>query len=71
MTQPAADKKRSLYTPHDDQVRDKTKMKSVGAGDSAKSPILRVSRRSQAKPPYFQLFQTGALRSFLVEAPLY
>ena len=37
MTQPAADRKKSLYTPHDDQVLDTTKMKSVGAGDSAKS----------------------------------
>ena len=46
MTQAAAtaDKKKNVYTSHDDQVLDTTKMKSVGAGESAKaSDITSIS----------------------------
>jgi cytoskeletal protein CcmA (bactofilin family) len=44
MTQPAADKKKNLYSSHDDQVLDTTKMKSVSTGESAKgSEIASIS----------------------------
>jgi len=46
MTQPAAalEKKKNMYTSHDDQVLDTTKMKAVSAGESAKgSDITSIS----------------------------